>query len=430
MKSAMTEPYAVQTVSQPIRGTIRPPGSKSLTNRALVISALAAGTSRLSGALDSQDTRVMIDSLGRLGLNVAHNAAHATITMHGCGGSFPSNSAELRLENSGTSIRFLTAICALACGRYRLDGNARMRERPIGDLVSTLNQLGSDCRCELNNDCPPVLVVAQGLPGGKASVRSDLSSQFLSAVLMVAPYAMKPVEIQVEGELVSEPYVDMTLGIMRQFGMHVHRAGKNHFRFEPSLYKAIDYSIEPDASAASYFFAAAAMTGGRITVPGLSRVALQGDVKFVEALERMGCEVHWDVDSITVTGGMLHGIDVDMNEISDTAQTLAVVATAALGPTRIRNVAHMRHKETDRISALAIELRRLGQDVEEFPDGLLIHPSAVTPGVVETYDDHRMAMSFSLLGLRHSGIRIANPRCVEKTYPHYFADLERLCGVT
>ncbi|MDA0833142.1 MAG: 3-phosphoshikimate 1-carboxyvinyltransferase [Planctomycetota bacterium] len=426
----MTEPYTVNPVSQPIRGTIRPPGSKSLTNRALIVSALAAGTSRLTGVLDSQDTRVMVESLGRLGLRVDCDVEASTMTVHGCGGTFPINSAELWLENSGTSIRFLTALCALAHGRFRLDGNGRMRERPIGDLTATLNQLGSDCRCERDNDCPPVVVVAQGLPGGKATVRSDLSSQFLSAMLMVAPYAMKPVEIQIEGELVSEPYVEMTLGVMQQFGMPVHRADANRFRFEPGVYNPVDYQIEPDASAASYFFAVAAMTGGQITVPGLSRVALQGDVKFVEALERMGCEVHWDVDAITVTGGMLHGIDIDMNEISDTAQTLAVVATSALGPTRIRNVAHMRHKETDRVSALVTELRRLGQEVEEFPDGLLIHPAVVTPAVVETYDDHRMAMSFSLLGLRHAGIQIANPRCVEKTYPNYFADLERLCGVS
>lgn len=426
----MTEPYSVHPVSEPIRGTIRPPGSKSLTNRALIVSALAAGTSRLAGALDSQDTRVMIDSLKRLGLNVEHDIDNAVVTMHGCGGTFPVNAAELWLENSGTSIRFLTALCALAHGRFRLDGNRRMRERPIGDLVQTLNQLGGDCRCELDNDCPPVVVVAQGLPGGTATVRSDLSSQFLSALLMVAPYAMKPIEIRIEGELVSEPYVDMTLGVMRQFGVSVQRPNEKTFRFEPGHYRAVDYTIEPDASAASYFFAVAAITGGQVTVPGLSRVALQGDVKFVDALEEMGCHVNWDVDAITVTGGMLRGIDIDMNEISDTAQTLAVVATAALGPTRIRNVAHMRHKETDRVSALVTELRRLGQEVEEFPDGLLIHPSAVTPCVVDTYDDHRMAMSFSLLGLRHAGIQIANPRCVEKTYPNFFTDLERLCGVT
>ncbi|MFN0197929.1 MAG: 3-phosphoshikimate 1-carboxyvinyltransferase [Planctomycetaceae bacterium] len=426
----MSETYEVHPVSQPIRGTIRPPGSKSLTNRALIIAALATGTSRLTGALDSQDTRVMIDSLRRLGLIVEQNSEQATLTVHGCGGAFPVNASELWLENSGTSIRFLTALCALAHGRYRLDGNSRMRERPIGDLIETLNQLGADCRCELQNDCPPVTVVAQGLPGGRAKVRSDLSSQYLSALLMVAPYAMKPVEIQIEGTLVSEPYVEMTLGVMQQFGVHVQRPNDKSYRFEPAHYRPVDYDIEPDASAASYFFAAAAMTGGKVTVPGLSRTALQGDVGFVNALERMGCQVQWDIDAITVTGGQLRGIDIDMNEISDTAQTLAIVATVALGPTRIRNVAHMRHKETDRVAALVTELRRLGQHAEEFPDGLSIQPATVTPCLVETYDDHRMAMSFALLGLRHSGIRLANPRCVDKTYPHFFRDFERLGGTT
>ena len=424
----MSDPIEIQPLNAPLRGRIRPPGSKSLTNRALIVAALAEGTSHLTGVLDSQDTRVMLESLRRMGLSVKHDPVACTAEITGCRGRIPAPQAELWLENSGTSIRFLTALCTLGHGEYRLDGNARMRERPIADLTDTLRQLGAEARCELGNDCPPVIVHGQGLPGGVCRMAVAKSSQYLSSLLMAAPCASGPVEIRLEGTLVSEPYVDMTLGVMAQFGVEVATPANGTYRILPRPYRRNDYEIEPDASAASYFFAAAAITGGEVTVEGLNRWSLQGDVRFVEALEQMGCDVNYQPQGITVRGRRLKGIEIDMNAISDTAQTLAAVAPFAEGPTRITNVAHMRYKETDRISALATELRRLGIQADEGPDSLTIHPGTLRPAVIETYDDHRMAMSFALVGLRSPGVRISHPECTAKTYPHYFEDLQRLCN--
>lgn len=426
----MVDSYLVPPVSSPVRGSIRPPGSKSITNRALIVAALAEGTSQLSGVLDSDDTRVMIDSLQKLGATIEQDIGNCTLKITGLAGGSRVEHADLWLQNSGTSIRFLTALCALGHGEYRLDGNARMRERPIQDLVDALNGLGARVDCELESACPPVRVVADGLAGGTTSVAGNISSQYLSALLMAAPCARTAVEIRVSGELVSRPYIDMTAGVMAKFGARIDSSRDDRFVITPQQYRACQYAIEPDASAASYFFAAAAITQGEVTVEGLSRDALQGDVHFVDALQQMGCDVQWEGDRITVCGRPLHGIDIDMNAISDTAQTLAVVAPFAEGPTRIRGVAHMRHKETDRVEALTIELRRLGLEVDEFSDGLLIHPGVIRPTTIATYDDHRMAMSFALIGLRVPGIRIADPGCTAKTYPHYFEDLQRLCGVT
>ncbi|MCA9076381.1 MAG: 3-phosphoshikimate 1-carboxyvinyltransferase [Planctomycetaceae bacterium] len=423
----MSEPLEISPVSGPLTGTVRPPGSKSLTNRALIVAALADGTSTLTGALDSRDTQVMIDSLIRLGMSVDVADLGTKLTIEGCGGRPSAESAELWLENSGTSIRFLTALCTLGKGSFRLDGNERMRERPIGDLVRALNALGADVTCEHQADCPPVMVTANGLPGGTTQVAGNISSQYLSALLMSAPCAQSPVRIEIEGELVSRPYVDMTLAVMREFGVDVTEAQPGVFEIPQTSYRSREYDIEPDASAASYFFAAAAITGGTVTVEGLSRNALQGDVEFVDCLAQMGCDVQSDERSITVTGGELRGIDVDMNAISDTAQTLAVVAPFATGPTRIRNVAHMRHKETDRVHAVVTELRKLGLDVEEFDDGMTIHPGPMQPASIATYDDHRMAMSFALIALKQPGVRIEDPECTSKTYPHFFEDLRVLC---
>jgi 3-phosphoshikimate 1-carboxyvinyltransferase len=422
----MTEHILMQAVSRPIRGTIRPPGSKSLTNRALIVAALAQGRSRLMGVLDSQDTRVMVESLGRMGIDLAHDARLNTIEITGCAGKPAVKNADLWLENSGTSIRFLTAFCCLGEGTYRLDGNTRMRERPIADLTAALAALGISIRCELDNGCPPVVVDARGIRGGTVSVGGEVSSQFLSALLMACPAADGPVTIQVAGPLVSEPYVNMTLSVCVAFGVTIERNRPGCYYVAPQTYQARDYAIEPDASAASYFLAAAAVTGGEVTIPGLSRNALQGDVGFAEVLRQMGCAVEYGADSIAVRGGKLRGVDVDMNAISDTAQTLAAIAPFATGPTRIRHVAHMRHKETDRVAALATELRRIGQHVEEHADGLTIEPAPIVPATIETYDDHRMAMSFAVTGLVAPGITIANPGCTAKTYPRFFEDLAAL----
>jgi 3-phosphoshikimate 1-carboxyvinyltransferase len=304
-----------------------------------------------------------------------------------------------------------------------------MRERPIRDLLDALNQLGGRAISESENGCPPVVVHANGLPGGTARVRGDISSQFLSGLLMAAPGAAAGVELLVEGTLVSRPYVEMTQAVMRSFGVESDNdAQMGRFEIGQQVYRACEYEIEPDASAASYFWAAAAITGGEVTVQGLSAASLQGDVGVVDCLEQMGCKVRRDANSITVIGQPLHGIEVDMNAISDTVQTLAVVALFAEGPTTIRNVAHVRHKETDRLAAVATELRKLGAEVIESDDGLCITPRAPKGSTIDTYHDHRMAMSFSLAGLRVPGVRINDPRCVEKTYPEYFEDLARLVG--
>jgi 3-phosphoshikimate 1-carboxyvinyltransferase len=424
----MSTQLPIVPVRRPVTGSIRPPGSKSLTNRALILAALARGQTRLTGVLESTDTKVMIESLRRLELNVEQDAASHAITLTGSGGALAAKGADLWLENSGTSIRFLTAMCCIGEGRFRLDGNARMRQRPIAPLVDALTRAGVDIACELGTDCPPVVINARGLPGGKWSVGGNLSSQYLSALLMTAPCAQSNVELTVTGELVSRPYVDMTIANMRQFGAQVSEPRKNVFEIKAAPYTGSDYDIEPDASAASYFFALAAVTGGDITVEGLTRDALQGDVHFVDALEQMGCRVEYLPRAIRVIGGKLRGIDINMNAISDTAQTLACVAPFAEGPTRIRDVAHMRLKETDRVSAVVTELRRLGLEVEEHQDGMTIHPGQLKPATVMTYDDHRMAMSFALIGLRQPGVVIDDPECTAKTYPDYFLDLERLCA--
>ena len=427
----MTDPFEILPFDGPVSATARPPGSKSLTNRALVCAALADGVSTLTGALDSDDTRVMVDGLRALGFGVEASGDRRTLRVDGAAGRVPAIEAELFIGNSGTTVRFLTALATLGHGAFRLDGVARMRQRPIGDLVDALKALGADVRCESPGDCPPVAVHANGLRGGEATVRGDISSQFLSALLMAAPCAEGSVRLRVDGDLVSKPYVRMTTRVMAAFGVEVE-APDSLGRFEISnagAYRAADYTIEPDASAASYFWAAAAITGGRVAVEGLSAESLQGDVRFVECLVEMGCDVEWGEASITVSrpeGRGLRGATLNMNAISDTVQTIAAVALFAEGTTEVVGVAHNRHKETDRIADLATELRRLGAMVEELEDGMRITPGVIKPCTVQTYEDHRMAMSLALVGLRQCGIRIADPACTSKTYPDYFEDLERL----
>lgn len=426
----MSAPLPITPVDRPIDATVVVPGSKSITNRALLIAALADGASRLTGALDSDDTRFMAEALRWLGLPVAHDPDAATFTVQGGNGSFPERTADLFVGNSGTCMRFLVAALATAGGAYRVDGVPRMRERPIRTLIAALNDLGADVRSEAGNGNPPV-VVGGRLGGGPVTMAGDQSSQYFSAVLMAAPYAVRDVEITVAGELVSRPYMRITQAVMEAFGVRP-TLDTTHWRTlsvaAGQRYRGRDYAIEPDASGASYFFAAAAVTGGRVAVPGLGHHSTQGDLRFVEALRQMGADVVVGDDATTVTGppdGRLHGVDVDFTQISDTAQTLAAIAPFAEGPTRITGVSHMRLKETDRVAALSTELRRLGQDVDELPDGLVIHPRPVRPATIETYDDHRMAMSFAITGLRAPGIAIADPDCISKTFPDFFERLAR-----
>ena len=411
----------------PLDAAVRPPGSKSITNRALVCASLAVGESTLRGALDSEDTRVMVECLRRLNIDVEFEPPSDKIRVEGCGGRLPAGAAELFVANSGTTVRFLTALCTLGHGTYRLDGVPRMRMRPIGDLLDALSQVGAKVASENDDGCPPVVVRADGLKGGKARIRGDTSSQFLSGLLMAAPYARQAVELEVEGPLVSQPYVRMTLAVMEAFHAKIVAGELSRLLVPPMRYRGRNYDIEPDASAASYFWGAAAIAGGRVTVEGLSRDSMQGDVAFCDCLARMGCEVEYGPRSITVCGRSLRGIDVDMNAISDTVQTLAAVALFAEGPTTVRGVGHIRHKETDRIGDLARELRKLGAAVEERDDGLSIIPAPLHGAEIETYNDHRMAMSLALAGLKVQGVVILNPGCTVKTYPGYFEDLEGVC---
>lgn len=426
----MTERLEILPVEKPVKGRIRPPGSKSITNRALLCAALADGESLLTGALDSEDTRVMVDSLTELGIAIDTQDERGALRVSGCGGTIPANQADLFVAGSGTTMRFLTAAVTLGSGRYRLHGIDRMHERPIGDLIAALLQLGADARSERGNDRPPVIVEANGLPGGRATIRGDVSSQFLSGLLMTCPCAAQAVELTVEGQLVSKPYVQMTLGVMEEFGVRVETDQSRSFHITPQTYQARSLAIEPDASAAGYFLAAAAITGGQVTIEGLGlgSGSLQGDVAFADCLRQMGCEVEYEEDWITVSGRSLSGITVDMNPISDTVQTLAVVALFADGPTTITGVAHIRHKESDRIGDLARELRKLGAAVDESDDGLTIHPNPLCGAQIETYNDHRMAMSLALAGLRVPGVVILDPGCTGKTYPRFFGDLQALCG--
>jgi 3-phosphoshikimate 1-carboxyvinyltransferase len=423
--------------------TVPIPGSKSLTNRALILAALANGTSTLEGALFSEDTDVMAESLRRLGIGVDADADKETFVVQGKGGSLPAHGAELLVANSGTSVRFLTALTALGTGRYRLDGVERMQQRPQQDLLDALADLGVSARSERGTGCPPLIVeAAGGLPGGTARVGAEASSQFLTALLMVAPYAQKDVTLEVVGAL--RPfYVDITRRMMAQWGVQARlqasvepRPGqptpvRYHIPSGQRYTVQQPYQIEPDASSASYFFAAAAVTGGRVTVPGLTADALQGDVRFaLDVLAEMGCTVTSDENGITVIGpqpGQLRGIERDMSAISDTSLTLAAVAPFANSPVVVHNIAHSRLQECDRISAACTELTRLGVQVEERPDGFTVYPTeTLRPAEIETYNDHRVAMSFALVGLRTPDVVIRNPACVAKTFPDYWQRLERL----
>jgi 3-phosphoshikimate 1-carboxyvinyltransferase len=447
-------------LSRPPSVAVEVPGSKSITNRALILAALTArgGACTLRGALRSEDTEIMIDCLRALGFRVLTEWDESLVIVGSGAGvpRIPAAGAELFVGNSGTTMRFLTAVASLGHGRFRLDGVPRMRQRPIQDLLDALHQVGVEAFSENHDGCPPVVVLADGLAGGTVRIRGDTSSQFLSGLLLAAPFAQDSLTIKVDGPLVSSPYVSMTVQMLRQWHLRgnfhldgqcddlaertilsgmarfgyspericFHVPGGQCAEYAPHSLRA--YDIEPDASAASYFFAAAAITGGRVTVLGLPEKSLQGDVAFVDILADMGCRVERCSSGITVHGRPLHGIDVDMNAISDTVMTLAAVACFAVGPTTIRNVAHVRHKETDRLAALACELRKVGAEVDELADGLIITPKPLHGATIETYNDHRMAMSMSLIGLKIPGIVIGNPDCVAKTYPGFFADLDKL----
>lgn len=413
----------------PLDATVRVPGSKSITNRAAVCAALAAGESTLAGALTSDDTDAMRVALGALGvpITVAGDAWHVS----GRDGRLAAPAAPLDARASGTTARFLTAAATLAEGPVVIDGAPRMRERPIDDLAAALVALGATVEILGRGGCPPVRVAGGGLAGGRAAIDARRSSQFVTAVLLAAPYARGDVELApVEGVVVSRPYVDLTLQVMGAFGARAGWApdGRALRVAAGRPYRARRFTIEPDASAAAYPFAAAAIAGGEVRVPGVPADSLQADFRLLGILERMGCTVTRQGDAVAVRGpaGPLRAVDADMNELPDAVLALAVVALFAEGTTRIRNVANLRIKETDRLAALEAELAKLGARATAGPDWLTIEPGPLHGAAIDTYDDHRMAMSFALAGLRVPGVVIRDPGCVAKTWPDYFDALARL----
>ncbi|MGE3619986.1 MAG: 3-phosphoshikimate 1-carboxyvinyltransferase [Acidimicrobiia bacterium] len=423
----LPDPFEVEPVGHPLEATVRVPGSKSLTNRALVAAALARGPSVLRGALQADDTEAMVDGLRGLGVEVRPDWATDTIEVEGCAGRPPAEVGIVDARLSGTTSRFLLPVAALGSGTYRVDGGVPLRARPMGPALDALRRLGVTVAEVGEPGHLPVDLSGGPVRGGAVDVPGDTSSQFLSGLLLAAPAMAEGLEVWLTTELVSRPYVEMTAAVVRAFGGDVAESAGSAWVVAPSGYAGTDHRIEPDASAASYFFAAAAICGGRVTVEGLGDASLQGDLAFVDVLARMGARVERGADAVTVEGtGTLHGVEADLADLSDTAQTLAAVAVYADSPTRITGIGFIRNKETDRIGATVAELTRCGVQAVEEPDGMVVWPGSPRPATVETYDDHRMAMSFAVLGLRAPGIRIADPGCVAKTFPGFWATLATL----
>jgi len=416
-----------------MRGTVRLPGSKSISNRTLLLAALAEGNTEILDLLDSDDTRRMLDALAVLGVEVSGEAGRGRVVVHGCGGAFPQREGKLFLGNAGTAFRPLTAALAVLGGRFELSGVPRMHERPIGDLVTALNAMGAGIEYLGNEGFPPLQLTGGAVRvTGPVRVRGDVSSQFLTALLLALPMLGTGAEIEVEGELISKPYIDITLNLMARFGVAVERDGWARFRIPAGVRYVSPGSIavEGDASGASYFLAAGVIGGGPVRVEGVGRDSIQGDVRFADALEAVGGQIvrgdTW-IEARAPAQGTVKAFDLDLNHIPDAAMTLAVVALFADGPCRLRNIASWRVKETDRIAAMAAELRKVGATVEEGADYLVVHPpTAWRAAAIETYDDHRMAMCLALATRGGIPLRILDPGCVAKTFPEFF---DRLADV-
>ncbi|HKX71689.1 MAG TPA: 3-phosphoshikimate 1-carboxyvinyltransferase [Acidimicrobiales bacterium] len=447
----MSSVRAIEPVVGPIDATVTVPGSKSLTNRALVCAALADGISTIEGGLVADDTEAMIEALRTLGAGIDETAE--TLAVTGTGGRLVPGPKELDMRLSGTTSRFLLPVVALGSGRYRADGRSGLRRRPMGPVLDGIRQLGASVSPEGEPGHLPVTIVAPGgLPGGDVAVSGDTSSQYLSGLLLAAPYTRDGVRLRVTTTVVGRPFVDLTLAVMAAFGVDVEVTEPPGADLAPSgpsggsassggssaaglelvvpagRYRSVRYLVEPDASTASYLLAAAAICGGRVTVDGLGRHSQQGDAGFAALLGAMGAHVERTASATTVTGtGELEGLgDVDLSTMPDMAQTLAAVAVFANGPTRVRGVGFIRGHETDRVAAVVRELRRCGIEADEEPDGFVVRPGTPRPARIATYDDHRMAMSFALLGLRRPGIEIEDPGCVAKTFPDFWDVLEGL----
>ncbi|MCX5888471.1 MAG: 3-phosphoshikimate 1-carboxyvinyltransferase [Deltaproteobacteria bacterium] len=409
---------------QPVQAVLALPGSKSYTHRSLVAASLASGESLLSNALKAEDTELTAQALAKLGAGIDWQGN--TIRVRGVGGQWRPVAEPIYLGNSGTSMRFLTALVALGQGAYCLTGSDRLCQRPLNDLLPALEQLGVQVTSERGDGCPPVTIQG-GLKGGRARISGAVSSQYVSALLFIGPLAPEGVEIEITDELVSRPYVDLTLAVLEDFGISYYREGYRFFRVPGGQpYQPADYAIEADASSASYFWAAAAITGGRVTIANLSGDSCQGDAAFPGVLEQMGCTVEGSGDGLTVQGGPLTGITADLAAMPDLVPTLAVAAAFAQGETVITGVAHLRHKESDRLAAVATELQKMGIAARETADGLIIPGGAPRGAVIDTYQDHRLAMSFAVAGLKVPGIIINDPGCVAKSFPDFWEYFEKL----
>ena len=406
-----------------VNAAIGAPPSKSYTQRALVIASLARGKSVIKSPLFSGDTAYMISALKQFGINIVKKGAD--LVVYGTDGNLKSPDKQVFVGNAGTAMRFLSAFASLAKAETTITGDKRMQQRPLKNLLDVLQQLG--VKSESNNGFPPVKIYGGSFNGGSAKLKGDISSQYISSILMCAPYAKKPVTIDIEGNLTSKPYIDVTLDAMKSFGVGVKNQNYKSFTIKNDRkYKPRAYKIEGDASSASYFFAAAAVTRGKVMVKNINPGSKQGDIKFLDILKRMGCGVRKGKDFVEVKGGSLKSVDIDMNGMPDIVPTLAVASVFADGITTIRNVANLRYKETDRLRALAFELRKIGANVEEMQDGLAIKRKRLQKAVIETYNDHRVAMSFAIAGLAISGIRIKNPNCVSKSFPGFWENFDLL----
>ncbi|MCE9600161.1 MAG: 3-phosphoshikimate 1-carboxyvinyltransferase [Spirochaetia bacterium] len=418
--------------TEKFQGSVALPGSKSIANRALLLAAVCGGKTEITGLPDAEDVEVLLRNLPTLGIRT--EISENLVLVHGCNGPFPVEFASLRLENAGTALRPLVALLCAGHGNFTIDGNDQMRNRPIGDLVRGLARLGINItaieKTVLNKTdlYPPVKIQSTGFPGGETVLSGAVSSQFISAFLLAAPFARKPVRLVIAEEPVSKPYIDLTIHMMQEFSVRISRRGYAEFEIEPQQYKTPGvYRVEADATAATYFMSLGALAGP-VTISSLGRDSAQGDVKYANLLRQMGANVEHSGDRITVRRGTLNGIDIDMNDMPDAAMTLAVLALFAKGTTTIRNIANLRVKESERIRGLATELTKLGAEVEEGEDSLTVHPPAqLKPARIETYKDHRMAMAFSLASFG-TDVTILDPDCVRKTYTHYFRDYFAVAG--
>ena len=402
-----------------LKATVTVPGSKSYTNRALLIAGLTDGECRLEKPLVSDDTKYMIQALQTFGVPVQEE--EGAFIVSGKGGKLCAPEKDIFIGNAGTAMRFLTTFSTLAPGKIRLDGDERMRERPLADLLDCLTQMGVHAVSVNNSGCPPIDISGGEVPGGEVQLAGDKSSQYLTSILLSAPYFKNDTCIHIQGDLTSKSYADITLDIMKTFGVHVDNESYQRFKVKAGdYYKAQTYQVESDWSSASYFLAAAAVTGGEVTLTGINPHSVQGDAQFTSVLEKMGCRVEKKANALHIKGNPLRGITINMNNMPDAVQTLAVTALFAEGKTVIEGIGNLRIKETDRISALANELTRLGAEVEAGEDFLIIRPGDYKGAEVETYDDHRMAMSFAVAGLKIPGVRIKDPKCVEKSFPDFF----------